>query len=178
MSLFWVPNCPLIAFQALIIARLDPGDYPNIQESTKAIVFLSTPHRGSDGTKWPKLLANILNVSIYQVTRSLGSTRSDLIKLLETNSDALLEIATNFQNRISGMKIISCYEVNTMLPLGILASTGHKKMFRFVADLIGRSWTSTLGLSMYQEKSLFQCRAVIMGQCVVLLARMTLAIRA
>lgn len=103
--------------QALAVARLDAKDYPFIQESVKGIIFLSTPHRGSDSVKWPLLLANILNAS------SLGSARKDLLKSLERNSEELLSISKNFRNQVEGVRIISFYEQNTTPPFSSLVSS-------------------------------------------------------
>ena len=103
-------------FQALTVARLDAKDYPFIQNSVKGILFLSTPHRGSDSVKWPLVLANILNAS------SLGLARKDLLKSLERNSEELLSISKNFRNQVEGVRIISFYEQNTTPPLSGLVS--------------------------------------------------------
>jgi hypothetical protein len=98
------------------MARLDAEDYLFIQDSVKGILFLSTPHRGSESVKWPLLLANIVNVS------GLGSARDDLLKSLEKDSEELLAISTSFRNQVRGAKIISCYETNTAPLLSSLVS--------------------------------------------------------
>lgn len=67
--------------QALITASLDRDEYANIRESTRGILFLSTPHRGPDAVSWPKLLSNVGNVALtYSGTSGFtGKFRNDLL---------------------------------------------------------------------------------------------------
>lgn len=102
--------------QALVVARLDANDYLFIQDSVKGILFLSTPHRGSDSVRWPLLLANVVKASL-----SLGSglsVRNDLLESLKRNSEELQGISINFRNQVKEVKIISCYEQSTTYPFG------------------------------------------------------------
>lgn len=82
----------------------------------KAIIFLSTPHRGSPAITWPVLLANIANVSLSAGSGFWGRARSDLIRNLEKDSTMLHEISVNFRNQVAGIKMVSCYEQNATPP--------------------------------------------------------------
>jgi hypothetical protein len=42
-----------------VTAFSEADDFPAVKDYTKGIIFLSTPHRGSDNTKGPKVLANV-----------------------------------------------------------------------------------------------------------------------
>jgi protein SERAC1 len=95
---------------------LDAIDYSYITESTRAIIFLGTPHRGSDSVRWPILLSNIANVAFAAAAPLTGQFRKDLLKSLERNSEDLKTISTNFRNQISGIKIVSCIEQDSTPP--------------------------------------------------------------
>ena len=104
----------------MIQARLDECDYPGIKESAKAIIFLSTPHRGSGSVTWPLLLANVINASLAAESQFWGRARTDLLKSLEKDAGGLHEISFNFRNQAAGIRVVSCYEQNITPPLNEL----------------------------------------------------------
>lgn len=103
-----------------MIARLDSNLYPGVQGSTKGIVFLSTPHRGSGSTDAPITLGKALNATLMFTPSSVRSTRTDLLETLKSNSDELKRLATDFRNQAMGIKIVSCYKINITPPLKAL----------------------------------------------------------
>jgi hypothetical protein len=112
--------------QALITASLDRDEYANIRESTRGILFLSTPHRGSDSVTWPKLLSNVANVALtYTVTSGFtGKFRTDLLSSLEKESQDLVNLTIEFRNQHRGIKIISFVENNATPPFKKPVSNG------------------------------------------------------
>ena len=100
----------LTSLQALIIALIDSEMYNNIRTSVTAILFLGTPHRGSEETGFPLVLTNIANVALVGTSRFVGSMRSDLIKSLEKDSKILKDISTNFRNQTRDIMIASFVE--------------------------------------------------------------------
>lgn len=92
---------------------LDKTDYPGLKGLIKGILFFSTPHRGSDSTKWPDLLTSIAEAAIPGVP----SLRNDLIKSLGRDSDDLQKFSNDWQNQIGGIKIFSLVEMNVTPPL-------------------------------------------------------------
>lgn len=112
----------IVIKQCIITTRLDSEDHPYIRSSTKAIIFLSTPHRGSESTTWPSIFANILQCSVLSVSRSMGTIRSDILEMLKRNSETLHAITLNIRNQADGIKIVSCHEMNTTPPFGHLVS--------------------------------------------------------
>ncbi|CAI4218402.1 unnamed protein product [Parascedosporium putredinis] len=79
------------------------SNYWDIYNSTKAIVFFGTPHRGSDAAKWLDMLSTITsNVS--------GRPKSRFAELLQTHSNGLLEISEDFMPLASSFSIVSFYE--------------------------------------------------------------------
>jgi len=102
----------IVLKEAVVLAQIHPEKYPFIKDSIKGILFLSTPHRGSESVEWPQLLAKILNASLYLTAGLHGSARTDLLKSLERNSKELRGISDNFSSQVKCIKIISCYEQN------------------------------------------------------------------
>jgi hypothetical protein len=89
---------------------------------TCGIIFLGTPHCGSDAAKLGGVLADI--GSIAKRTTMLGSLRSDLIKSLRSNSPEFADISERFQQALfaKSFSILSCYEMRETKPLGRLVS--------------------------------------------------------
>ncbi|KAK3357792.1 hypothetical protein B0T25DRAFT_499359 [Lasiosphaeria hispida] len=89
----------LVVKQALVQAR---GDFRNIAEHTKAILFLGTPHRGTSFSTWGWLAA--------QALRPLGSNPFILANL-EYDSTSLLDLQTEFEKIIPGdLDVVNFYE--------------------------------------------------------------------
>ena len=90
----------LIVKKACILGRNDP-QYKDVIVSTRAIVFLSTPHRGSD-------LSAILNciVAVLMVEHSPKNYVADLNR----NSAALQDINDQFMFLAPTMQLFSLYE--------------------------------------------------------------------
>lgn len=78
--------------KALIIARLDAEDYGHITESISAILFLATPHQGSNQTQLPMVVGSIVNIALTGTSRIIGSIRADLIEARK----GLRKLETNF----------------------------------------------------------------------------------
>ena len=84
--------------------------YYSVRKSVTAILFLGTPHRGSEEAFFPSALADIANVALVGTSRFVGSMRSDRIKSLQKDSKILKEISTHFRNQARGIKIASFIE--------------------------------------------------------------------
>ena len=104
--------------KALITAVIDKVDYGPIRDATKGILFLSTPHRGSDVTPWPKLMSNVGNVIVTYTKSSgfFGKFRSDLVELLEKGSKELNTVGIEFRNQHKGITLVSFYETDSTPP--------------------------------------------------------------
>lgn len=84
--------------------------YGNIYERCYGIAFLSTPHRGSSSTPFPKMLAQITNMAFPVLSRFVGRSRVDLIKMLEKDAPALEKMSFDFSESLSRIKIASFVE--------------------------------------------------------------------
>ena len=96
--------------QAINIATLNRTLYGDIADACYGIAFLSTPHRGSDATSLPKILANIANLAFPLLSGLIGRSRSDLIKMLEIDGKELQDLSTDFVNRLFSIKVASFVE--------------------------------------------------------------------
>jgi len=84
-----------------------------IFSATSGVVFLGTPHRGS---QWANRLA------IAQLGVSLFQSQAELVRLLRAKSEDLATISERF-NSIWGTKpVLSCCERRRMLGVGMVRS--------------------------------------------------------
>ncbi|KAF4982100.1 hypothetical protein FZEAL_2206 [Fusarium zealandicum] len=98
---------PLHLGQAYLDAQLDTR-YATVMKSTKAVVFLSTPHRGSDFAPYLNRLLSI----------SLGSTLKQYISELTEDSSFLRTVNEQFRCDANGLEIFSFYET-LQTPIGM-----------------------------------------------------------
>jgi hypothetical protein len=87
----------LVVKEAYILGQNDP-DYKDIVKSMSAIIFLSTPHRGTG-------LAKVLNRIL-----SVASLPRAYVTDLERNSMALQKINDQFRHIAPNLNIVSFYE--------------------------------------------------------------------
>lgn len=86
--------------------------FADILRATRLIVFMGTPHRGSQIAAALGPLAVFANfwLDISFTSIFAGSMRTDLINTLSRDSAKLDEINESFKQRTKTMMIISCYE--------------------------------------------------------------------
>ena len=93
-----------------------------ISESVIGIVFLGTPHRGSNLANLASVIGNILNVNSIAMRPAVMKT-SDL-KLLTNNSGPLLDLALSVRHRLQNIMVVSFYETEPTPPLNVLVCDG------------------------------------------------------
>lgn len=89
----------LIVKEAYIQGGIDP-QYQDLIRNVSAVLFLATPHRGSN---FAETLNRILSVSLVSAPKEYVS---DMIK----NSATLQRINETFRHVIKGLDIVSLYE--------------------------------------------------------------------
>jgi hypothetical protein len=100
----------------LILAHEAQDFYGSISQSTRGIVFMGTPHRGSDLVPWTLLLSNLINIA------SLGQgIRKKLLRDLHVDSVLLKDVSSQFVHRATALKIMSFVEQQVERPLTTLA---------------------------------------------------------
>jgi hypothetical protein len=77
------------------------SDYKDIVSQVRAVIFLSTPHRG---TNLADLLNRILSVSIF------SHSPKQYINELKQNSSVIEDINEDFRGHASKLQIFSFYE--------------------------------------------------------------------
>jgi hypothetical protein len=86
----------------MIIAFEDP-DYQTIFQSTRAILFMGTPHKGSSKATLGKLFAHIASAVIMP--------NKELLRTLERDSKVLQDVTFSWKHHYPGLQIASCYEL-------------------------------------------------------------------
>jgi hypothetical protein len=97
----------------LILALEQQHRYGNILNSTKGIVFLGTPHRGSQLANWTTFSRDIIDIAPF----GKSVVRKTLLHDLETKSGVLKAISESFQHRAMNLKIASFYERVFTMPM-------------------------------------------------------------
>lgn len=106
--------------QALLQARLE-SRYQAIKDATRGLIFLGTPHRGSDKAPYGKVLAN--------VAQSISRGPSPrLLTALKTNSDLLLRLTTDFRFQLPDYEVCSFYEQRPKRWLSSLVVEKHSAL--------------------------------------------------
>jgi len=101
----------IVIKQALFQAKIEP-QYQAISEATVGIIFLGTPHRGSEKAAYGKVLAEV-------ATKVMHNPSPALVNALQANSEALMRLTTDFRFQLPKYRICSFYE---MKPMGIFSS--------------------------------------------------------
>ena len=126
--------------QALFQAKLEHR-YNSISESTIGIVFLGTPHRGSEKAAYGKVLATL-------ATAVLNKPSPRLVNALQVNSEALMSLRTNFRFQLPKYQVYSFYEMKPMKMLTTLVSTKMRTLLINMnltnRTIFTRSWRNIL----------------------------------
>ncbi|THV51253.1 hypothetical protein BGAL_0117g00080 [Botrytis galanthina] len=101
-----------IVLKNALIKAVDNNLYKNTFASTSAILFLATPHMGSDETKIPLSIANFANGCLSVPMRLSGRVRDDLIMPLTRGSHILRDVQQTFKEKklYEGISIASFQE--------------------------------------------------------------------
>lgn len=88
----------LVVTKALLVAYVAKVQYyKNILDSTTGVLFLGTPHAGSDSAALAKPLVDIAHIVLPRIW---GTVRKDLVASLERNGSELLELSGQFRSMI------------------------------------------------------------------------------
>ncbi|KAI9775820.1 MAG: hypothetical protein M1839_000871 [Geoglossum umbratile] len=98
--------------QSLILAHERSSEYSNISEMVRGVVFMGTPHRGSDVAYWGNFLSCMLRIA------QLGlKGNNNLLVDLKQNSKALSDISQQFIERGKLLQIRTFYEIERLGPI-------------------------------------------------------------
>lgn len=74
-----------------------------IKTATRGVVFLGTPHRGSNKAKWATIATNLMGIV-------LKDNNSRVAEALVRGSETLERIQTNFSKFLITLPVWTCYE--------------------------------------------------------------------
>ncbi|CAG9982688.1 unnamed protein product [Clonostachys byssicola] len=94
----------IIFKKSLCLAHDHESRYGSLLAQIKSVIFLGTPHRGSDIATWAKMLGKVSNLFIPD------SVRIGLLNDLEPQSRVLKDIEDQFLQRTVGLRIFTFYE--------------------------------------------------------------------
>jgi hypothetical protein len=101
--------------QAIIDAHNDP-QYTKIRDNVKAIIFLGTPHRGSNFAPY---LSKLLHVSF---------AGKEFVDDLHPKSTMIRNINENFRHRTETLELVSFFESKGMQGIGVRSSSFFSNM--------------------------------------------------
>ena len=105
----------IIVKQALVLAQ-NEAEYESIKTNSKGIIFLASPHKGSSFANYGNVLAKV-------ATRLMNRPTPRLINALQSNSDTLLELTTQFIALVPKYQIATFYELKPMSLLRSLVNS-------------------------------------------------------
>ncbi|KAH7304874.1 hypothetical protein BKA65DRAFT_544110 [Rhexocercosporidium sp. MPI-PUGE-AT-0058] len=94
----------IVLKKALVIAHERSDRYGSISKDTFGVMFMGTPHRGSDLAFWAGILDSIGDIP------ALGSIRTQLLQDLQPKSACLGSICSQFVERAKSLRIFTIYE--------------------------------------------------------------------
>jgi hypothetical protein len=100
---------PADAEQALILAHDRSSFYSALLQKVWGVVFLGTPHRGSDIAFWTEFLAHTLHIAQFKT-----GTNKNLVTALKKDSKSLSEISSQFVQRGANLEIITFFETELL----------------------------------------------------------------
>jgi hypothetical protein len=94
----------IVLKKALIIAHERSERYSSISKDTFGVMFMGTPHRGSDMAFWTSIFSSLADIL------TLGSIRTELLQDLQPKSACLGNICSQFVERAQSLRIFTVYE--------------------------------------------------------------------
>jgi hypothetical protein len=104
----------VLLMQALVWAHIEPR-YRCVEEMTIGILFFGSPHRGSEKAAYGDILAKIASTV-------LNRPNSSLLSALQTNSNELMRLSSEFKFRLPQYQVVSFYELKPMAMFSTLVS--------------------------------------------------------
>lgn len=90
--------------KALVIAHEREERYKLLLRDVYGVMFMGTPHRGSDSAFWGSIFGSMANVL------TAGSLRTDLLQMLQPKTEFLGNICSEFVERGKSLHIFTVYE--------------------------------------------------------------------
>ena len=106
----WCSNRTKAAGSHGLLGAISSKDRATIQligEATVGIIFLGTPHRGSEKASYGKVLAKVATTVMHKPAPAL-------VNALRANSDALMRLTTDFRFQMPQYQVCSFYEMKPM----------------------------------------------------------------
>ncbi|KAI4868776.1 hypothetical protein F4820DRAFT_408714 [Hypoxylon rubiginosum] len=112
----------IVVKRALSVAHGRPI-YNTLLNATRSIIFMATPHRGSDKASWGGLAGRILGCAKLFTTQT-----TKLLEELTPFSDILEDYNVDFVNISPTVQIISFFEKEPYVPIGLIVDEWSAKM--------------------------------------------------
>ncbi|KAJ5716382.1 tetratricopeptide and DUF676 domain protein [Penicillium malachiteum] len=112
----------IVVKRALAVAHGRPI-YRRISEMTRSIIFLATPHRGSDKANWAATAGKLLSL-----VKSPNRPRTTALEELQTFSNTLDDYNKDFVDISSEYTLVSFYEKKPTMAMGLIVETWSAQM--------------------------------------------------
>lgn len=117
----------LVCAQALLHCRESDKSLENVFRSTRGIIFMGTPHAGSDLAESGYRLGKVLN--------TIWKTNSDLLEILRQKSQALTAVQQQFQQLLLkpgvNINIFCFYEERDVRGVGTIVPEGSATLSQY-----------------------------------------------
>jgi hypothetical protein len=102
------------------MAKQNDRVYGKILNSTKAITFFATPHKGGNGASLGERAANIIKFFT-------GNLRNDILKLLNGHSKHLANLTADFAHQYEDYQFLTVSETLGLAKKGPVRTVSHRK---------------------------------------------------
>lgn len=110
----------------MILAHERSGEYSEVLQSIKCVMFFGTPHRGSDAAYWAAYVTRVL--SVIQLGRG---TNQAFVSALKPNSETFSNISEQWIERADQLRIRSFYETLRLHGELVSAETPHPEQLAY-----------------------------------------------
>lgn len=104
-----------------MFAHEDQANYGRVLKSIIGIMFLGTPHKGSDLASLGRIVGTIIN----SLTITKPAVKRDLLDQLKYDARELHDLSLSVRNRLQDMTVVTFYETKPLPPLSSLVSADY-----------------------------------------------------
>lgn len=98
--------------------------YKDIRHSVSGVIFMGTPHRGSDMANTADILTKLINVASLGLASA--AVKTQLVANLKTDCEMLVDLSEGFRHET--IQVITFYEMRETSGFGLVSSPENENV--------------------------------------------------